>query len=252
MDYTPHEAFLVRDRVTQATVSFEEAEWAYTPWIHPVPAPADTIDMTTNPAAIWADGTSTSTISATVMTAYGYPAQGSIPITFTTSAGTLPTSPYTTTTTDGAATVVLTSSTDLATATVTSMVSSTVTGATTVEFVAGPRASLRINDTPGAGGSEVSTYTVTCGSTLAVYVAAYDAHGRFMDNPTDVTWGGTGVVAGRLTPTAGTSSTTFTPGLPGTGTITVADGDGHSDATDTITVVESGKIFLPVVMRNRN
>jgi hypothetical protein len=208
--------------------------------------------MTANPAAIWADGTSTSTITATVMTAYGYPAQGSIPITFTTSAGTLPTSPYTTTTTDGAATVVLTSNTELATATVTGMVSSTVTGATTVEFVAGPRASLRINDAPGASGSEVTTHTVTCGSTLTVYVAAYDAYGRFMDNPTDVTWGGTGVVAGRLTPAAGASSTTFTPGLPGTGTITVADGDGHSDATDTITVLESQKIFLPVVMRNKN
>ena len=73
--------------------------------------------------------------------------------------------------------------------------------------------------------------------TLTVYAAAYDVSWRFMDNPPDVTWGGTGVVNANLNPTVGVSSTTFTPVLLGTGTITVTDAT-YSDATGTITVTD--------------
>jgi hypothetical protein len=235
--YAPsHNEVLVRDPNTQASVSVEEEALRVTTRTYPTPAPAASIEMIASPTTIWADGASTSTITGTVTTVHGYPVRDGTTITFTTSAGSLPSSPYTTTTTDGIATAVLTSSTELTTATITGTVSVTATGTTTVPFVAGPRDSLRINDAPGPSGNEVSTHTMTADEHLTVYVAAYDALARFMDNPTDVTWGGTGVVSGHLTPTSGASSTTFAPGPAGTGTITVADGSGHLDATDTLTV----------------
>ncbi|MCK4316639.1 MAG: DUF11 domain-containing protein, partial [Anaerolineae bacterium] len=61
-----------------------------------------------------------------------------------------------------------------------------------------------------------------------------------------VTWSGTGVVAGRLAPTTG-SSTIFTAGETGTGTIHADDGSGHTDDTGTITVSDLtvSKIDLP-------
>jgi len=238
LQYTPHEAFLIKDRDTQASVSLEEAEQAFTRWsgITAVPAAAASSALSADPSTIWADGASTSTISATVMTAHGYPVLDGTVVTFTTSAGSLPASPYAATTTDGVATALLTSGTDLETATVTGTVSVTATGTVGVEFVPGPRASLRINDALGVGGSEVTTHTLSADDTFTVYVASYDAQARFMDNPTDVTWGGTGVIAGNVSPTTASSSTTFSPVQAGTGTITVADGSAHNDATDTITV----------------
>jgi uncharacterized repeat protein (TIGR01451 family) len=48
-------------------------------------------------------------------------------------------------------------------------------------------------------------------------------------------WGGTGVVAGRLAPTANSISTTFTAAVSGTGTIT-ATAASLNDATGLITV----------------
>ncbi|RLC71839.1 MAG: hypothetical protein DRI81_17180, partial [Chloroflexi bacterium] len=233
--YTAHENMLIRDCDMQATVSIEEDAWRMTPWIEPVPAPAATITTTALPAAISADGVSTATITATIMTAHGYPVLDGTVVTFTTSAGNLPSSPYATTTTDGVANAVLTSSVIPGTAVVTAAASPTVSDTATVDFLS-VRASLRINDAPGAGGSKVTTYTMTADDALTVYVAAYDADARFSNNPTDVTWGGTGIVDGNLSQTAGISSTTFAPVLIGTGAITVADGDGHADATDTITV----------------
>ena len=238
LQYTPHEAFLIKDKDTQASVSLEEAEQAFTRWsgITAVPAAAASTALGAAPSTIWADGASTSTITATVMTAYDYPVLDGTVVTFTAEAGTLPSSPYTSTTVNGTATTVLTSGTDLGTVTVTATVNATATGTVEVEFVPGPRASLRINDAPGTGGSEVTTHTMSADDTYTVYVAAYDAQMRFMDNPTDVTWGGTGVVSGNLSSTTSVSSTSFTPVLFGTGTITVADGDDHVDATETITV----------------
>jgi len=240
MQYIPHAALLIKDKDTQASVSLEEDARVFTRWsgITAVPAPAASVVMTAHPTTIWANGTSTSTITATVTTAHGYPALGGEVITFTTSAGALPASPYytTTTTADGAATAVLTSSTDLTTATVTGTASITATDTVTVAFVVGPRASLRINETVGSGGNEVTTHTMTTDDNFTVYAAAYDTFGRFMDNPTDVTWGGTGVVSGNISPTVGANSTTFAPVLVGTGTITVTDGNGHVDGTGTITV----------------
>ena len=238
MYYTPHQNLLVRDKDTQATVSVEEDSLRLTAWIQPVAAPAASVAMTAYPTIIQADGISTSTVTATVTTAHGYPVLDGTQITFTTSAGSLPASPYVTTTTNGLATAVLTSSTELTTATVTGTVSITATGTITVEFGAGPRASLRINDAPGVAGSEVTTHTMFATDTFTVYVAAYDAVGVFIGNPTDVTWGGTGVVTGHLSPTTGISFTTFAPTVIGTGTITVADGGGYIDATDTITVTD--------------
>jgi len=250
--YIPHEALLVRDGVTQASVSIEEGPIASTRWagITAVPAPVGSVAMTAYPHTIVADGTSPSTITATVMTVYNYPVLNGTVVAFTTSAGSFPSSPYSRTTTNGVATAMLTSSTELTTAMVTgtATVTATVAGTVTVEFGVGPRASLRINNAPGPGGSEVTTHMMTADETFTVYVAAYDALGRFIDNPTDVTWGGTGVVSGNLNPTTGASSTMFAPVLAGTGTITVADGSSYTDATGTITVTPG--VFRRVVIRD--
>ena len=240
LQYIPHEAFLIRDQDTGASVSIEESVQVFTPWsgTTAVPAPAGSMTMTAYPRTIVADGASTSTITATVTTVYGYPVLNGTAVTFTTSAGSLPSSPYSRTTTNGVATAMLTSSTELTTAMVTgtATVTATVADTVTVTFGVGPRASLRINNAPGPGGSEVTTHMMTADETFTVYVAAYDALGRFIDNPTDVTWGGTGVASGHLNPTTGASSTAFVPVLAGTGTVTVADGSSHTDATGVITV----------------
>ena len=250
LQYTPHEAFLIVDKDTQASVSIAEGAQAFTTWsgITAVPAAPATVAMAADQSEIWADGTSTANVTATVTTEHGYPVLDGTVVTFTTSAGSLPASPHTATTTDGIANTVLTSGTDLATAIVTGTASLTATGTVEVEFVVGPRGSLRINDAPGVGGSEVTTHSMSADDTYTVYVAAYDTQGRYMDNPTDVNWGGTGVVNGNLSPTSGASSTTFSPVLAGTGTVTVADGSGHIDATDTITV--SPGVLHHVVIRD--
>ena len=240
LQYVPPAAFLIKDKDTQASVSFEEGSMVFTRWagIMAVPAPVGAVAMAAYPPTIVANGASTSTITATVTTVHDYPVLNGTVVTFTTSAGSLPSSPYVRTTTNGVAMAVLTSSAEPATATVTgtATVTATVAGTVTVRFGVGPRASLRINDAPGAGGSEVATHTMSTDDTFTVYVAAYDASGHFIDNPADVTWGGTGVVSGNLSPTSGVSATTFAPVMPGTGTVTVADGSLHTDTTGVITV----------------
>ena len=234
--YTVQDNLLARDRENGASVSIGEDAWRMTAWIRPIAAPPATVTLTVSPTAIAADGHSTATLTATVQTAHGYPVLDGTVVTFTAGAGTFPTSPYTTTTANGLATAVLTSSTALTTTTVTATASITAVGTVTLTFVPGPRAALRINDSPGVGGSEVTTHTLTGDDTFTVYAAAYDAQGHFIANADDVTWGGTGVVGGHLSPTTGVSATTFTPSPVGTGTITVADGSGHTDSTDLITV----------------
>ncbi|MCK4450414.1 MAG: hypothetical protein KAX26_07470, partial [Anaerolineae bacterium] len=102
-----------------------------------------------------------------------------------------------------------------------------------------------IEDTAGGTGSEVGTHTMASGQTFQVWAAGYDAYDNYISDVA-VTWSGTGVVAGRLAPTTG-SSTIFTAGETGTGTIHADDGSGHTDDTGTITVSDLtvSKIDLP-------
>ena len=92
---------------------------------------------------------------------------------------------------------------------------------------------LAIENAPAGSGSAVNAITLTVYDTLPVYAAAYDVYNNLI-GPRTVTWGGTGVVAGRLSPTSG-QSTTFTPVISGTGIIS-ATSSGITDTTGLITV----------------
>jgi hypothetical protein len=92
----------------------------------------------------------------------------------------------------------------------------------------------------------VLTRTLVAGENLAVRVAGYDVGDNYVGNVV-VTWNGTGVVAGRLAPTSGVS-TTFTAETDGMGTIEANAGGGIAEATGIITV-SYWKTYLPVVIR---
>jgi uncharacterized repeat protein (TIGR01451 family) len=92
---------------------------------------------------------------------------------------------------------------------------------------------LAIEAAPAGSGLAVNNVTLTVYDTLPVYAAAYDVYNNLIGLRT-VTWGGTGVVTGNLSPTIGLS-TTFTPVISGTGIIT-ATSSGITDTTGLITV----------------
>jgi hypothetical protein len=75
---------------------------------------------------------------------------------------------------------------------------------------------------------------MTAGDTLDVWTAGYDEYNNYLGD-VSVTWSGTGVVAGQLSPTSGIS-TTFAASTAGTGIIQADAGGGITDATGTITV----------------
>jgi len=83
------------------------------------PGTPSTVTVAANPTSIVANGTSTSTISATVVDQHSNPVTNGTVVTFTTSLGSFPTDPHTRTTVDGVAAAILTAGTDLGTATVT-------------------------------------------------------------------------------------------------------------------------------------
>ncbi len=93
---------------------------------------------------------------------------------------------------------------------------------------------ITIVDAPNGAGTEITTHTMTADDEITVYAAGFDSSSQYIaDIP--VTWG----VTGSLEPVyAGPHTyTTFSPSnAPTSGTITADDGDGHTDATDLITV----------------
>jgi hypothetical protein len=95
-------------------------------------------------------------------------------------------------------------------------------------------ASLKIRDTGGNSGNEVGTHSMNVGDHLTLYSAGYDAYGNYR-NDANTNWSSSG-----LTPevnSTNTSSITFTPTLPGNGTVTATDpSHGISDHTGIITV----------------
>ncbi|CAG0936747.1 Ice-binding protein 1 [Thermoflexales bacterium] len=93
---------------------------------------------------------------------------------------------------------------------------------------------LAIENAPAGSGSPVTSVTLNIYDTLTVHAAAYDVYNNLI-GARSVNWGSTGVVAGNLAPTSG-SSTTFTPVVSGTGTIT-ATSNGITDTTGIITVL---------------
>jgi hypothetical protein len=113
-----------------------------------------------------------------------------------------------------------------------------------LHVVAGPIAKVLIEDQPGGAGTEVGDVGLTADEVLTVYAVGRDAYDNFVSN-VSVSWTGTGVCAGLLSPTTGTS-TTFTAGPTGTGTIASDDGLGHTDLTGTITVSHGVAVSIHV------
>ncbi|RKY90590.1 hypothetical protein DRQ15_07060, partial [candidate division KSB1 bacterium] len=113
---------------------------------------------------------------------------------------------------------------------------SDLTGTITVDV--GVLASIKIRNAPNNGGDEVGTVTMTTDDDLVLYAAGYDADGNFRsDQP--VTWSSEG-----LTPpvsASNTSTITFSPTKPGSGTITADAGNNIKDDTGAITV-RPGKV----------
>ena len=112
-------------------------------------------------------------------------------------------------------------------------VNGSVISTATLTVTVGAFSRLTIENAPAGTGSEVNAVTLSIYNTLAVYAAAYDVYNNLI-GARSVTWGGTGVVVGNLTSTTGIS-TTFTPVVSGTGTIT-ATSSGLTDTTGIITV----------------
>jgi hypothetical protein len=162
---------------------------------------AYTVTLAANPTAIAADGQSTSTLVATVIDAYNNPVADGTQVTFTTNAGSLPANPYTSTTTGGRASVVLTSSTTLETATVTATVGA-CDGIATVQFVPGALAAIVVSP-PAA--------TLDPGQTQAFQVIGYDAYSHTIPGTT----AGWSVVSGggSIHPTTGLFTAAVTDGV---------------------------------------
>jgi hypothetical protein len=133
-----------------------------------------TVTVVANPTTITANGQTTSTLTATVVDFFNNPVADGTPVTFTTSAGSLPANPYTAVTTGGHASAVLTSSTTLETATVTA-VAGTTSGTATVQFVPGSLASIVVSPT---------TTTLNPGQTQAFQVTGYDAYSHTIPGTT--------------------------------------------------------------------
>jgi len=128
----------------------------------------------------------------------------------------------------------------LGTVTVSDGVRSDATGLVTVN--PGALASITIC-TDDAGQHPADTHTMTVDDTWTLYAAGYDADGNFIANQS-VTWDETGT----LDNVSGTgASYMFSPFTAGTsGTITVNDGSGHTDATGTVTVTVGGLASITI------
>ena len=100
--------------------------------------------------------------------------------------------------------------------------------------VAGGLNNVKVRDASGGGGSEVTTHSLTADDTYTVYAAGYDQYNNYIADQS-VSWGGSGIIDGNLSPATGTS-TTFTAVSTGTGVITADHATATDDSTGTITV----------------
>ena len=94
---------------------------------------------------------------------------------------------------------------------------------------------VKVEDAAGGTGAEVTIHSMTADQTFTVYAAGYDQYGNYISDQS-VSWTGTGVCSGNLSPATGTS-TTFTAVAEGDGTIVIEGyGSVTGDTTGTITV----------------
>ncbi|RMF34547.1 MAG: hypothetical protein D6759_05720, partial [Chloroflexi bacterium] len=203
------------------------------------PGPPVTLTLTASPTAITADGTSTATITATVTDQYGNAVADGTVVTFTASAGSLPGNPYTTTTSSGQATAVLTASTTAQTAIITATAGS-AQGTTTVTFRPGSAVSFELSGYPTQ---------VTAGQPWSgvITVTVRDAWGNVKDDFTGTVYFVADDPQATLPYTVGLPYT-FTPGdagrhtFDGSGFVLRTAGERHLSVTDGTITATSGTI----------
>ena len=132
-------------------------------WIDVTFAPSEpcTVTLEASPTDIVANGTATSTITATVVDQYDNLVTDGTVVTFTTNLGSFPTMPYTRTTTGGVATAILTAGTETGMATV-DVTATNATSSTVVHFVPGEPYTVTVRAEPASIVADgVSTATIT-------------------------------------------------------------------------------------------
>ncbi len=100
-----------------------------------------------------------------------------------------------------------------------------------------------IEDAPDGTGSAVGDFSKTTDENTALFAVGYDVNNNFYGNVT-VTWSVSGGI-GTVSPSSG-ANTVFNPTTTGTGSVSAADGSGHTDATGTITVTAGNLASLQI------
>ncbi len=133
----------------------------------------------------------------------------------------------------------------------------TITGGTNVSataafsaisgsFSTGAIDSIAIRDAAGGEGNEIINIKVSLNDSITLYAAGYDAGGSYIAD-VNVTWDVTGTLDG--IDSGPSTNVAFTPVTKKTsGTITADDGNGHTDTTGTIIVIDTAD--KKVIIRN--
>ncbi|CAG9235657.1 exported hypothetical protein [Paraburkholderia tropica] len=196
--------------------------------------------LVASPTSITANGTSTSTLTATLKDAYGNALGAGLTVTWSTTVGSLSAS-SSTTNSSGVATVTLTSSTLATTATVTAKAtagSKTATVAFVADATTAHVVSLAQSATSGtADGTSTTTFTAT----------VQDANGNLVSGAT-VTWSTTlGTLSATSTSTNSSGQTSITltaPSAAGTATVTAAATAGSASGAVTYTSAHSYQLTI--------
>lgn len=229
----------------------EEAP-AAAPAAGPGPGPADSVTLSTGATDIVADGASRARIKAEIVDSGGNPVANGTTVTFTTTAGSFsPLTTTTATTTNGVASVYLTSPTRVGSATITVTVGG-VSNSTTVSFIPGAVAFISLTAIPDnltADGSSTSTIravvTDAQGNAVAegemISFSVTTGEGT-LSAPTAITTGGVATVIYTASTTSGTEtiSAQATNGIEDSVDISLSGGgivpDAISLSTSQVTV----------------
>ncbi len=185
------------------------------------------VSVSTSSTSIVADGSSQALITATVKDANDNNVADDTTVTFTTTSGTLDSA--TATTTNGVATVTLTSPTNVGSATITATVGE-VSGDTSVSFIAGVVNTISLTATP-------NNLTADNTSTSTISALVTDVNSNAVADGETITFSvtaGTGTLSALTATTSeGVATVTYTASTTtGTETITAQATNGTSDTVD--------------------
>jgi len=206
-----------------------------------VPGPPVTVSVTAAPISVVADGSSTAVVTATVTDAWDRPVLDGTEVAFNTTLGDISSLALTS---EGVATAVLTSSTDLGLAVVTATAGEAI-GQASVHFIIGPLAQIVVAAQPDS--------LIADGESTAVISATLaDAGGHVVTETRTVAFTTTlGIIfpTTRTTSSGVATATLQVSETTGTAVVT-AWTDGISGHTDVIFRPERFYIHLPMVLRN--